>query len=205
MSCITRFAGDQEKSFFWYDPDAFLDNTSLFSADLALSLDVIYHLVEDVTFHTYMRRLFRSAQAYHHIFLRCGRAALQRAACVTPGSRRSPSRPVEPLAPRTPASRRARRCQAPRRRRADRPARGPGDLTTRDRCRVGIQPPAAARRDGPPPSGRSAGAPTSRDDGRTSPDWSSTTAGADGEGGVAQGESQRSPVLRDSARVGDGP
>jgi hypothetical protein len=61
-SCISRFAGDPGKSFFWYDARYFLDNQGIFAADLALSLDVIYHLVEDVTFHTYMRRLFAGAR-----------------------------------------------------------------------------------------------------------------------------------------------
>jgi hypothetical protein len=60
--CTQRFAGDPDKSFAWYSPRSFLDNAGFFGADLALSLDVIYHLVEDVTFATYMRRLFRSAR-----------------------------------------------------------------------------------------------------------------------------------------------
>lgn len=33
-------------------------------ADLALSLDVIYHLVEDPVFDTYMRQLFESARKF---------------------------------------------------------------------------------------------------------------------------------------------
>jgi hypothetical protein len=67
-SCVRRFGGDQDKSFFWYDPAAFLDNAGFFTADLALSLDVIYHLVEDVTFSTYMRRLFHSARRHVLIY-----------------------------------------------------------------------------------------------------------------------------------------
>lgn len=67
-SCISRFAGDPDKSFFWYDSRFFHDNQGIFSADLALSLDVIYHLVEDITFHTYMRRLFSSARRYVLIY-----------------------------------------------------------------------------------------------------------------------------------------
>ena len=65
--CIRRFAGDPQKSFLWYDPAAFIDTSGVFTADLAFSLDVIYHLVEDVTFHTYMRRLFGSAR--HHVLI----------------------------------------------------------------------------------------------------------------------------------------
>ena len=37
-------------------------------ADLALSLDVIYHLVEDETFHAYMQRLFASAEKFVAIY-----------------------------------------------------------------------------------------------------------------------------------------
>ncbi len=59
--CIQRFRGDTTKSFFYYDSAHFVDNHSLFIADLAISLDVIYHLVEDALFEAYMRRLFGSA------------------------------------------------------------------------------------------------------------------------------------------------
>ncbi len=37
-------------------------------AELALSLDVIYHLVEDETFHSYMKRLFNSAEKFVIIY-----------------------------------------------------------------------------------------------------------------------------------------
>jgi SAM-dependent methyltransferase len=45
--CKSRFADDPSKSFFLYDSSCFVDRAGLFTADLALSLDVIYHLVED--------------------------------------------------------------------------------------------------------------------------------------------------------------
>lgn len=67
-SCLQRFPEDPEKSFFWYDPKYFLDSRGIFSADLALSLDVIYHLVEDDVFRTYMKRLFRSARNHVVIY-----------------------------------------------------------------------------------------------------------------------------------------
>lgn len=60
-NCIARFASDSSKSFFLYDPACFADRQELFSAELALSLDVIYHLVEDVVFERYMDLLFGSA------------------------------------------------------------------------------------------------------------------------------------------------
>lgn len=54
--CRKRFRGDATKRF---ESTA---NTSAQTADLALSLDVVYHLVEDQVFHQYMARLFDSAQ-----------------------------------------------------------------------------------------------------------------------------------------------
>ena len=62
--CATRFNKDKTKSFFLYDPNHFVDNAKIFSADLALSLDVIYHLVEDEVFEKYMHDLFNTAKKY---------------------------------------------------------------------------------------------------------------------------------------------
>lgn len=56
--CRERFASDPTKSFCLvgdYDGQA---------AEVALSLDVIYHLVEDTVFDAYMRGLFASATRY---------------------------------------------------------------------------------------------------------------------------------------------
>jgi hypothetical protein len=60
--CQERFANDPTKSFFLYDPHAFVDRAGIFAADLALSLDVIFHLVEDELFDLHMRHLFGSGQ-----------------------------------------------------------------------------------------------------------------------------------------------
>lgn len=60
--CKRRFSDDLTKSFFFYDPECFVDNHSIFSADLAISLDVIFHLTEEETYQRYMRNLFSSAQ-----------------------------------------------------------------------------------------------------------------------------------------------
>lgn len=49
-SCVRRFVDDPTKSFYLYDGDCFADNAQLFTADLALSLDVVYHLTDDKTF-----------------------------------------------------------------------------------------------------------------------------------------------------------
>lgn len=66
--CTQTFAEDTTKSFFLYDPFAFTDNGKLFQVDLALSLDVIYHLIEDEVFETYMKHLFQSAKRYVVIY-----------------------------------------------------------------------------------------------------------------------------------------
>ena len=51
-----KFADDSSKRFIHTD-----NLTDEHTADLALSLDVIYHLVEDEVFETYMQRLFSAA------------------------------------------------------------------------------------------------------------------------------------------------
>src|SRR2546430_9246523 len=53
--CERRFADDKTKSFFLYDGRYFHDHGRVLSADAALSLDVIYHLVEDDVFDTYIK------------------------------------------------------------------------------------------------------------------------------------------------------
>ena len=62
--CTRRFAADSTKSFFLYDGERFVDRAGLFNADLVLSLDVVYHLVEDSVFETYMTHLFASSRMY---------------------------------------------------------------------------------------------------------------------------------------------
>jgi len=46
----------------------FVDNHSLFKADLTLSLDVIYHLIEDHVYETYMKHLFSASKKYVIIY-----------------------------------------------------------------------------------------------------------------------------------------
>jgi hypothetical protein len=62
--CKGRFAGDSHKSFFLYEGDSFVDRAGLFTADLALSLDVIYHLIEDEVYEAYMYHLFSAGGRY---------------------------------------------------------------------------------------------------------------------------------------------
>jgi SAM-dependent methyltransferase len=60
--CRERFASDASKSF-----DLVGDYRGQ-QAELALSLDVIYHLVEDATFEAYLRTLFGAATRYVVIY-----------------------------------------------------------------------------------------------------------------------------------------
>ena len=59
-----RFGQDSSKRF--YRVDALPEDIGQF--DLALSLDVIYHLIEDGIFDVYMKRLFRSSGRYVAIY-----------------------------------------------------------------------------------------------------------------------------------------
>jgi UDP-N-acetylglucosamine 2-epimerase (non-hydrolysing) len=62
--CKRRFADDPAKSFFLYDGASFADRAGLFTADLAISLDVIYHLTEDAVFQAYMTHLFAAGARF---------------------------------------------------------------------------------------------------------------------------------------------
>src|SRR5581483_12428603 len=48
------------RTFIWYDPVCFHDPLRVVSADCAISLDVIFHLIEDDIFARYIDNLFRS-------------------------------------------------------------------------------------------------------------------------------------------------
>jgi SAM-dependent methyltransferase len=66
--CKGAFANDITKSFFLYDGECFVDHARIFTADAAVSLDVIYHLVEDSIYHAYMAHLFGAGQRYIIIY-----------------------------------------------------------------------------------------------------------------------------------------
>ena len=66
--CKERFKEDKSKSFFIYDSFLFVDNHKLFQADLAISLDVIYHLVEDELYEAHMSHLFNAGKNYVIIY-----------------------------------------------------------------------------------------------------------------------------------------
>lgn len=66
--CANKFTRDPSKSFFLYDSKAFVDKFEVFKVDLAMSLDVIYHLTEDDVFASYMTHLFGAAKHYVMIY-----------------------------------------------------------------------------------------------------------------------------------------
>lgn len=61
--CRQRFAGDDSKRFELLTPDAVVP-----SSDLALSLDVLFHLVEWDIFDAHLRQLFGSATRFVAVF-----------------------------------------------------------------------------------------------------------------------------------------
>lgn len=62
--CAALFANDESKRFSLYDPNDLESNRENFSAELVLSLDVIYHLVEDEAYRKYLENVFNSAMKY---------------------------------------------------------------------------------------------------------------------------------------------
>jgi hypothetical protein len=62
IKCEKLFREDIKKSFFLYDPLAFFDRNKFFQAELATSIDVLFHLVEDEIYFKYLDDLFGSAQ-----------------------------------------------------------------------------------------------------------------------------------------------
>lgn len=67
LSCRARFAGDATKRFFPTD-ELNADTLPHYRADLALSLDVLFHLVEEEVYQEYLRRLFHLASRYVVIY-----------------------------------------------------------------------------------------------------------------------------------------
>ncbi len=63
-ACIARFRDDATKSFLWYDPLRTANLASFVSGELTLSLDVVYHLLEDEIYARYLRDLFSTSRRY---------------------------------------------------------------------------------------------------------------------------------------------
>lgn len=66
--CLALFPDDPTKSFYRYDPDRFCDRAGLFRSDLSLSLDVVFHLVEDERFEQYMALLFACGSRFVGVY-----------------------------------------------------------------------------------------------------------------------------------------
>lgn len=68
LICKNRFLNDPSKNFFLYDPDCFIDSGGVFLCDLGISLDVIFHLVEDKNFYSHLNHLFSASNKYVIIY-----------------------------------------------------------------------------------------------------------------------------------------
>jgi hypothetical protein len=66
--CLESFRHDRSKSFMTCDLRAFADRARFLHADLALSLDVVFHLVEDEVYEAYMHALFNAADRFVIIY-----------------------------------------------------------------------------------------------------------------------------------------
>jgi SAM-dependent methyltransferase len=61
QKCIGKFEGDQAKSFYLYNSFCFKDAAELFKMECSMSLDVLFHLVEQKVYDIYLDHLFSSA------------------------------------------------------------------------------------------------------------------------------------------------
>jgi hypothetical protein len=66
--CMAMFEDDKTKSFFVYDSRAFRDRQNVFKVELSMSLDVLYHLIEDEIYTKYMNHLFDAGSKYVLIY-----------------------------------------------------------------------------------------------------------------------------------------
>jgi SAM-dependent methyltransferase len=67
-TCAEKYGQDHSKDFILYDPKYFSNRQGFIKADLVLSLDVIYHLVEDNVYEGYMNLLFQLANRFVIIY-----------------------------------------------------------------------------------------------------------------------------------------
>jgi SAM-dependent methyltransferase len=66
--CQDKFKDDPRRRFLLYDPTAFRSQAAAFRAELALSMDVIFHLIEDEVFANYLDELFGAAARHVIIY-----------------------------------------------------------------------------------------------------------------------------------------
>ncbi|HVG42341.1 MAG TPA: hypothetical protein VM888_12080, partial [Chitinophagaceae bacterium] len=65
--CKAKFKGDARKSFMVYKPNL-VESGALQRSDVALSLDVLYHLVEKEVYINYLKDLFNFSQKFVVIY-----------------------------------------------------------------------------------------------------------------------------------------
>ena len=63
--CKKKFKNDKTKDFIWSGSEDFYTNKK---AELSISLDVVFHLIEDEVFNKYMNQLFNSSTKYVIIY-----------------------------------------------------------------------------------------------------------------------------------------
>ena len=68
LICMEKFKGDSTKSFYMYDSRAYQDNHGVFKTELTMSLDVLFHLIEDEVFGKYLTHLFQASTKYVVVF-----------------------------------------------------------------------------------------------------------------------------------------
>lgn len=66
--CTNLYKNDKSKQFYVYSPDTFDSDFNDLKGDLVLSLDVLYHLIEDNVFFDYMNKLFSVSTRYVIIY-----------------------------------------------------------------------------------------------------------------------------------------
>lgn len=66
--CMEKYRSDPGKSFFHYDSALLVNPAGFLTADMALSMEVIFHLTEDDVFHRYMKAVFSSAARFVVIY-----------------------------------------------------------------------------------------------------------------------------------------
>ena len=66
--CVANHGSNMKRSFIWYDPEHFCDPLHILSADCAMSLDVLFHLIEDEVFARYIHNLFSCGGRYVIIY-----------------------------------------------------------------------------------------------------------------------------------------
>ena len=66
-SCVEKFKNDRSKSFILYNTPTFF-NRQFFTANLTVSLDVIYHIVEESLYCKYLEDLFATSSGHVIIY-----------------------------------------------------------------------------------------------------------------------------------------